>query len=565
MIERELRTLVRQAITRAHAAGKLAAAETPVFDVTQPPRREHGDWSSNVAMVLQKREKKPPRVIAESIVEFLPPTDWVREVRIEGPGFINFFLSNAWLHNTVARTLDLGEGFGTTQDGEGKRVNVEFVSINPTGPLHIGSARNAALGDCVARLLEFHGYDVTREYYFNDAGSQMTNFGLSVGARYLELLGRPADVPEDGYQGGYVTDIAREILDADGDRYADLPLEQLGDAMRERAYPIVIRWIENSLERFRVHMDVWFKERSLYDGDKVDQVLAKLEEAGFIYEQDGAKWLRSTDFGDTRDRPVVRSFGAKEPTYLLPDLAYHLDKSERGFDTMIVVLGADHHGHAPSLKAGMQGLGIDPERVEVLIYQWVHMLRSGEEQSMSKRAGTFESLDEFIDEVGVDAARYTLVSTSADNTLYFDIEEVKKQTLENPVYYVQYAHARIASILRNAEEQGAPAAGEIVWDELHREPEIELMRAIVNFEETVLVAMRQRAPYRVAKYAEELARHFHRFYTECRVLTEDAGLTRARLGLARATKRVLANALGLLGVQAPERMAKTTEGIDELV
>jgi arginyl-tRNA synthetase len=344
-----------------------------------------------------------------------------------------------------------------------------------------------------------------------------------------------------------------------------MSLEELGDVMRERAYPVVIRWIEDSLERFRVHMDVWFKERSLYEGNKVDEVLALLEEAGYVYEHEGAKWLRTTDFGDTRDRPVVRSFGAKEPTYLLPDLAYHLNKVGRGFDTMIVVLGADHHGHAPSLKAGMEGLGIDPERVEVLIYQWVHMLRSGEELSMSKRAGTFESLDEFIDEVGVDAARYTLVSTSADNTLYFDIEEIKKQTLENPVYYVQYAHARIASILRNASQAGVDESVDVVWDELHREPEVELMRAIVDFEETALVAVRQRAPYRIAKYAEELSRQFHRFYTECRVLTDDAGLTRARLALARATRQVLANALGLLGVDAPERMDREEGQEDELV
>lgn len=560
MIEKELRTLVREAIKRAHAAGELSSGESPVFAVTQPQRREHGDWTTNVAMVLKGIEKKPPRVIAETIKSHLPARDWVRQIDIAGAGFINFHLSNAWLHDACARVLDQEAGFGGTSEGDGRSVNVEFVSINPTGPLHIGSARNAVLGDCISRLLEFHNYEVTREYYFNDAGSQMTNFGLSVAVRYLELLGRVEEMPPDGYFGGYVTKIAQEILDADGDERKEMSLDDLGELMRERAYPIVIRWIETSLERFRVHMDVWFKERSLYEDGRVEHVLSKLEEAGFIYEQEGAKWLRSTEFGDSRDRPVVRSFGEKEPTYLLPDLAYHLDKTERGFDTMIVVLGADHHGHAPSLKAGMQGLGIDPDRVEVLIYQWVHMLRSGEEQSMSKRAGTFESLDEFIDEVGVDAARYTLVSTSADNTLYFDIEEVKKQTLENPVYYVQYAHARIASILRNAADQGVTEGIGVVWDELHRPAEIELMRAIVDFEETVLVAMRQRAPYRIAKYAEELARQYHRFYTECRVLTEDPELTRARVALCRATKRVLANALGLLGVEAPERMDRHDEG-----
>ena len=556
MIQKELRTLVRDAIAHGHAAGDLRSAEKAVFDVEQPQRREHGDWTTNVAMVIQKREGKPPREIAETIVKHLPQREWIREVDIAGPGFINFHLSNAWLHETVERVLDAGEAFGSSDEGRGTTVNVEFVSINPTGPLHVGSARNAVLGDCIARLLEFNRYGVTREYYFNDAGSQMTNFGLSVAARYLQLLDRDAELPKDGYRGAYVGEIAKRILAEEGDGYADLPLDELGDVMRERAYPLVIEQIEASLERFRIHMDVWFKERSLYETSKVDAVLTKLEELGYVYEHEGAKWLRSTAFGDARDRPVVRSFGAKEPTYLLPDLAYHLDKAERGSDQMIVVLGADHHGHGPSLKAGIQALGIDPERIEVLIYQWVHMKRAGEELSMSKRAGTFVTLDEFMDEVGVDAARYTLVSTSADNTLYFDIEEVKKQTLENPVYYVQYGHARIAGILRHAVEHGVSIDGGVVWDELREEAEIELMRAIVNFEETVAISTRQRAPYRVAKYAEELARYFHRFYTECRVVTQDESLTRARLALSKATKQVLANALGLLGVEAPERMER---------
>jgi arginyl-tRNA synthetase len=559
MIEKDLRALVREAIARAHAAGELRSAETPIFDVTQPQRREHGDWTTNVAFVLTRSERKPPDVIAKTIIDHLPQRDWVRKVEIAGKGFINFHLSNAWLHETAARVLKAGDRFGATDEGTGKSVDVEFVSINPTGPLHIGSARNAALGDAIARLLEFHGYDVTREYYFNDAGSQMSNFGLSVAVRYLELLGREAEMPEDGYVGEYVTGIARRILEAEGDRHADLPFQELGEVMRQRAYPLVIEAIEATLERFRIHMDVWFKERDLYEQGQVESVLSRLEELGYIYEQEGAKFLRTTDFGDARDRPVVRSFGAKEPTYLLPDLAYHLDKAARGFDSMIVVLGADHHGHAPSLHAGMQALGVGPERIEVIIYQWVHMIRGGEELSMSRRAGTFVTLDELMDEVGVDAARYTLLSASAENTIRFDIEEVKRQTLENPVYYVQYGHARIASILRHAAEQGVAEEGDIVWEELRHEAEVELMRAIAGFEETVLVAAHQRAPYRLAKYAEELARHFHRFYTECRVVTEDARLTRARLALSRATMQVLSNALGLLGVEAPERMERVEQ------
>jgi arginyl-tRNA synthetase len=397
---------------------------------------------------------------------------------------------------------------------------------------------------------------VTREYYFNDTGAQMTNFGLSVAARYLELLGKGAEIPEDGYKGAYVIGYAKRILEEDGDRYAALSFEELGEVMRERAVPLVKETIRESLERFRVHMDVWFNERDLYESGKVAEVIDMLEQRGYVYEHEGAKWLKATELGDTRDRVLVRSFGEKQPTYLVPDFAYHLDKASRA-DQLIVVLGADHHGQGPSLKAGMQVLGVESDRIEVVIYQWVHMNRGGDEQSMSKRAGTFESLDEFIDEVGVDAARYTLSSTSADNTLNFDIEEIKKQTMENPVYYVQYAHARIASTLQYAAEQGAAEQGDVVWDELHEEAEIELMRAIARFEEVVAVATNQRAPYRIAKYSEELARHFHRFYTDCRVVTPDEGLTRARLALSRATKQVLANALGLLGVEAPDRMERS--------
>jgi arginyl-tRNA synthetase len=306
-------------------------------------------------------------------------------------------------------------------------------------------------------------------------------------------------------------------------------------------------------------MDVWFNERDLYENGKVQGVIDRLDDLGYVYEHEGAKWLKTSELGEARDRVLVRSFGEKQPTYLVPDLAYHVDKAGRGYDRMIIVLGADHHAHGASLKAGMTVLGVDPERIEVLVYQWVHMLRSGAEEAMSKRAGTFESLEEFIDEVGVDAARYTLASTSAENTLYFDIEEIKKRTLENPVYYVQYAHARIASIERTAAAQGVPLDGPVVWDELHREPEVELMRTIVDFEETVLVAARQRAPYRIVKYAEELAREFNRFYTECRVITPDEGLTRARLAVSRVTKQVLANALALLGVEAPDRMDREND------
>ncbi|MEX2393386.1 MAG: arginine--tRNA ligase, partial [Actinomycetota bacterium] len=317
MIEKELRALVRQALVRAHAAGAIANASTPVFDVTQPQRREHGDWMTNVAMVIQKAEKKPPRVLAERIVEHLPPTDWVRKVEIADPGFINFHLSNAWLHDACARVLEVGDRFGATEQGAGTTVNIEFVSINPTGPLHIGSARNGVLGDCIARLLGFNGYEVTREYYFNDTGAQMSNFGKSVAARYLELLSKQAEIPEDGYRGTYVRSYAQQILDEDGERYSELPFDELGEVMRERAVPIVKDRIRASLERFRVHMDVWFNERDLYEAGKVTEVIERLDELGYVYELDGAKWLKASELGDSRDRVLVRSFGEKTPTYLV--------------------------------------------------------------------------------------------------------------------------------------------------------------------------------------------------------------------------------------------------------
>ena len=357
-------------------------------------------------------------------------------------------------------------------------------------------------------------------------------------------------------------DLARQILSSEGDRYADLPLYELGETMRDLAYPVVIGWIERSLGRFGVHMDVWFKERDLFERGEVDAVLSRLDELGHLYEQDGARWIRTTAFGDSRDRAVVRSDGS--PTYLLPDLAYHVDKAKRGYARMVVVLGADHHGQAPSLKAGMQALGVDPDRIEVVIYQWVHVLRGGEPLSMGKRAGTFVTLDELIDEVGSDAARYALLSTSSDNTLYFDLEEVKKQSLENPVFYVQYAHARICSILRGAAEDGVQIDDEVRWEELHHDAEVELMRHIATFPETVVQAARARAPHRLTTYAQELARAFHGFYTQCHVRTDDAQLRAARLALATAARQTLANALALLGVSAPERMDRHPEDLQEV-
>lgn len=551
MIEQDVASLVREALEAARAAGDLTFDALPEFQVTPPARREHGDWSANAALVLQKSAARPPREIAETIVRHLPRRDWVLEVEVAGPGFINFSVSDAWLHDAVRAAIGEAGRYGSSDEGRGTSVNVEFVSINPTGPLHIGAARNAAIGDGIARLLEHTGWRVTREYYFNDAGRQMEMFGRSVAARYLQALGRDADVPEDGYHGDYVTALARRILDEDGDVHAALPAEELWVALRDRAYPVVIGWIEATLERFGVRFDVWFKERDLYESGRVRAVIDRLAAAGHVYEKDGAVWMAAEALGDSRDRVLVKSSG--DLTYLAGDLAYHLDKAERGFRLMIDVFGADHHGQVASLTAGMRALGVRPEQLEVIIYQWVHLLRAGEPVSMSKRAGTFLTLDELLDEVGVDAARYTLLQTSSDHDIQFDVEEVKRQTPENPVYYVQYAHARIASILRKA---GGPPDGSAALALLCEAAEGDLMRTIAAFPGVVSGAAQARAPYRVARYAEDLARAYHRFYTECRVISEDAELTGARLTLCAATKQVLANALSLLGVTAPERMER---------
>jgi arginyl-tRNA synthetase len=560
VIERELRTLVREAIAGAARAGDLTTSESPIFEVTQPQRREHGDWTTNAALVLQKLEAKPPRQIAEAIVAHLPARDWIRAVDIAGPGFVNFHLSNVWLHETIERALDLGSRFGSSDEGGGRLIDIEFVSANPTGPVTVAAGRHAALGDSVARLLEFTGHKVTREYYFNDGGLQMELFGRSVAANYLQLLGRAAAVPEDGYHGDYVRSLAEEIYRERGDAFAGLDADELREKMRELAYEKVLEWIRRTLKRMSVHFDVWANERSFYDSGKVDRTIERLRDAGYVYEKEGAVWLASERLGDTRDRVLVRSHGPKQPTYLAPDLAYHVDKAERGFDLLVDIFGADHHGQVPSLQAALPLLGVPVEKLEFIIVQFVHLFREGRSVAMGKRTGQFVTVDDLLDEVGVDATRYTYLQTSADHDVNFDIEEVKRQSMENPVYYVQYAHARIASIVRHAADEGVREEGAVVWDELRHEAEIELMRTIANFEETVLVAAHQRAPYRITKYAEELARHFHRFYTECRVVTGDAAVTRARLALARATKQVLANALGLLGVSAPERMDRDDVG-----
>ena len=431
---------------------------------------------------------------------------------------------------------------------------MEFVSANPTGPLTIGHARNAAIGDALARLLTFAGHEVEREYYFNDAGGQMDRFGASVEARYLQVLGREVELPEDGYHGEYVADLARDILRTEGPGLADLPDEERLVRLRDEGARRAMKQIRATLERFGVTFDSYFLEASLVEKGEIAQTIERLREGDVVYEAEGATWFRSTAFGDDKDRVAIRSDGTH--TYFGADIAYVLDKFSRGFDHLVYVWGADHHGDVARVKGAATALGFDPDRVEIVMYQFVSFLRGGEPVKMSKRAGTFVSLDELIDEVGADAARFHLLLFSNDRPMNFDIAEVARQTLENPVYYVQYGHARIASILRKASQEGVELAPieDADLTLLATEPELELMRAIADVPGLLATAAAQRAPHRLTHAAQDLAATFHRFYTECRVVSEDAGLTQARLWLSSATKQVLANLLDLVGVSAPESM-----------
>jgi len=554
MIERRLIALVAEAL--AAAASELGlSGDLPKIEPSKPRQKEHGDFSTNVALVVAARVNRPPREVAEVVVRHLPPADFLTSAEVAGPGFINFRLTTQWLTDVLREVERAGDAYGRAAPN-GRRAQVEFVSANPTGPLHIGHARNAALGDALARVLEAAGWSVEREYYFNDTGGQMDRFGASVDARYLQLLGREAEVPEDGYHGDYVTDLAREILDAEGPGLADLPSEERVGRLQQLAANRVLERISNTLDRFGVRFDSYMHERVLEEKGEIAAAVARLREAGAAYEKDGAIWFRSTAFGDDKDRPLVRSNG--KHTYFGADCAYLIDKFERGFDHIVYVWGADHHGDVARVRGAAQALGYDAGRVEIVIYQWVSFLRGGQPVAMSKRAGTFVSLDELIDEVGTDAARFHLLMFSADVTMRFDIETVKAQTLENPVYYVQYGHARIASILRRAAERGVDLRpiGDVDLSLLHHDAELDLLRAVADMPSQVATAAEIRAPHRLTHAAQDLAARFHRFYTDCPVLSDDAELTQARLWLCRGAKQAIANLLGLLGVSAPESMER---------
>jgi arginyl-tRNA synthetase len=554
VIEEHLGALVAEAL--AAAAPELGLEPPfPVPELERPRRKGFGDFTTNVAMVAASRAGADPRHVAELIVDRLPSAPFLAKAEVAGPGFINLWTTDEWLHDVLRRIVSEGDRYGAG-DPTGERVQVEFVSANPTGPLTIGHARNAAIGDALARLLTFAGHDVEREYYFNDAGGQMDRFGASVEARYLQLLGRDAEVPEDGYHGDYVTELARDILDREGPGLADLSPEERLVRLREEGARRAMEQIRATLERFGVAFDTYFLEASLVEKGEIAQAIERLREAGYVYDADGATWFRSTAFGDDKDRVAIRSDGTH--TYFGADIAYVLDKFSRGFDHLVYVWGADHHGDIARVKGVATALGFDPGRVEIVMYQFVSFLREGQPVKMSKRAGTFVSLDELIDEVGTDAARFHLLLFSNDRPMNFDIAEVARQTLDNPVYYVQYGHARIASILRKARQEGVdlePIEGADLAL-LSSEPEQDLLRSLADVPGLIATAAELRAPHKLTHAAQDLAATFHRFYTECRVVSDDPALTQARLWLSSGAKQVLANLLELVGVSAPESMER---------
>lgn len=562
MIRNTLAQAVTTAILTAQAAGDLPKFDLPPIEIARPPRPEMGDYSCAVALKLAAAAKRAPLQIAQTIAKYFPAESAIGSVTAAAPGFINFTLAPDWLDQQVARILEAGKTFGNVNVGQNQRVQVEFVSANPTGPLTIGSARNMAIGDTLARILRAAGYRVETEYYVNDAGSQVRHLAASIYAKYAQILGHDEPFPEDGYKGEYVGDMARTLVEQVGDQYLQIPRDDALKELRRVGVAMVVEWLKKSLARARVEFDVWFSEQSLRDSGLLDKVLNDLRGKGYIYDKDDAVWFKATAWGLDKDAVVIRSAKIvaepdERPTYLASDLAYMWNKLVlRGFDRAVYIWGADHQGDVPRVYAGAKALGIDPARVAIIVYQLVRLTRGGEKVRMSKRAGEFDTLDDLLDDVGPDAVRYLLAASSADVAMDFDLQLAVEQSNENPVYYVQYAHARIASILRNAAQAGVKPQGAQL--ELLQHPaELELIKQMLKLEEVVEYAALKHEPHHLPHYAQELAAAFHQFYKQCRVLSSepgDADLSRARLQLVTATQLALARALDLLGVSAPDAM-----------
>ena len=558
-MKKQLSLLVHKAIESALSAGRLLPMETPPSIVLEIPKIEaHGDYSTNVAMTMASSEKRAPRDVARIIMDHIDDSDHLlSKVEEAGPGFINFFVTkNKWFE--VLKTVhEAGKAYGTCEIGLGKRLQIEFVSANPTGPLHVGHGRCAAVGDSLAAILAAAGYEVEKEYYVNDSGRQISTLGQSVFLRYRELLGQTIEFPADCYQGDYIVDLARALVDREGERLVQVSDEEAKNLCAKFAAREILAGINNDLEAFGVSFDRWFSEQSLYDSGAVQAVIQELKSRDVIYEHEGALWFRTEDLGDEKDRVVVRANGMT--TYFASDIAYHKDKFERKFDRIIDIWGADHHGYVPRVSASVQALGYDKEQCQVILVQLVNLLRGGIPVAMSTRAGEFVTLKEVVDEVGMDAARFLFLLRHCDSPLDFDLEVAKKQSNENPVYYVQYVHARISNILKKAEQRGYK---DISWHEdftdlIALPEEIQLIKLMARYRDVVAQSAILMEPHRIAFYMKELAAAFHAYYHDRhkhKVVSDDDRLSAARLFLVSAIRIVIRNGLTLLGVSAPQTM-----------
>lgn len=551
IIEQVKQTLVEE-IEASIKKAKLAN-DIPEIKIEIPKDVKNGDYSTNIAMVLTKIAKRNPREIAQAIVDHLDASKaHVKKVDIAGPGFINFYLDNQYLTDIIPEAIQKGDQFGKAEESKNKNILLEYVSANPTGDLHIGHARNAAVGDTLANILIAAGYHVTREYYINDAGNQISNLARSIETRFFEALGDDShEMPEDGYNGKDIVEIGKDLADKHPE-IKDYSDDERLKTFRQLGVDYEMSKLKKDLSDFNTHFDNWFSETSLYEKGEIKEVLAKMNELGYTYEADGATWLRTSDFKDDKDRVLIKKDG--NYTYFLPDIAYHFDKVQRGNDILIDLMGADHHGYINRLKASLETFGVDSDRLEIQIMQMVRLMQNGEEVKMSKRTGNAITLREIMDEVGVDAARYFLTMRSPDTHFDFDMELAKEKSQDNPVYYAQYGHARICSILKQAKEQGIDISTDVDFSKITNEKAIELLKKVAEFEPTIESAADSRAPHRMTNYIQDLASHFHKFYNAEKVLTDDIEKTKAHIALVEAVRITLNNALALVGVSAPESM-----------
>ncbi|WP_414052127.1 arginine--tRNA ligase [Macrococcus animalis] len=550
IVQQQKETLIeeiKQAILKANLV-----TEVPEIKIEIPKDTKNGDYASNIAMVLTKLAKKNPREIAQAIVDNLDikKAD-VTKIDIAGPGFINFYMDNAYLTGIITEALSKKEKFGKAEQPKNEKILVEYVSANPTGSLHIGHARNAAVGDTLCNVLNSAGYEVLREYYINDAGKQIENLAYSIEARYFQAFGQDMDLPEDGYHGKDIIEIGKKLAE-EHPEYKDAEKSERIKAFRKLGLDYEMDKLKKDLTEFNVHFDNWFSETSLYENKEIDKAIEKMREIGYLFEEDGATWLRTTEFGDDKDRVLIKQDGSY--TYFLPDIAYHYDKIERGYDTLINLFGADHHGYINRLKASLKTFGTDSKRLEIQVMQMVRLLQDGQEVKMSKRTGNAITLRDIMDEVGIDAARYFLTMRSPDTHFDFDMELAKSQSSDNPVYYAQYAHARICSILRQAAENAIVPTNDADFSLITNDKAFELLKRIADFETVIEQAADARAPHRITNYIQDLASHFHKFYNAEKVLTDDLEKSKAHVALIEAARITLQNALTLIGVSSPEKM-----------